>query len=76
MSWRDLDSFHRADPRRAGSHESRFGVWDGDGHSLRATWLEQTGELVAVTLGGQAIGRVRALALVPRLGHPDPRRAD
>lgn len=76
MSYRDLDSFHRDDPRRAGSRKSDFGVWHGARASLRAVWLEQTGELYALTLTGAGTGAVRVLAHLPASGHPNPRRSD
>jgi hypothetical protein len=76
MSYRDLDSFYRQDPRRGRSRESDFGVWHGGGVSLRAIWLEQTGELYALTLTGSGAARVRVLANLPASGHPNPRRSD
>jgi hypothetical protein len=45
MSYRNLDSFYRDDPRRGRSRESVFGVWHGGQSSLPAVWLGQTGEL-------------------------------
>lgn len=31
MTYRDLDSFYREDPRRGRSREFNFGVWPADG---------------------------------------------
>jgi hypothetical protein len=76
MSYRDLDSFYRDDPRRGHSRESDFGVWHGGRASLRAVWLEQTGELYSLTLIGAGTGEVRVLAHLPTSGHPNPRRSD
>jgi hypothetical protein len=76
MSYRDLDSFYREDPRRGRSRESDFGVWHRGRVSLRATWLEETGELYALTLTGARAGRVRLLAELPPSGHPNQRRSD
>jgi hypothetical protein len=76
MSYRDLDSFYREDPRRGRSRQSDFGVWHGAMSSLRAVWLEQTSELYALTLAGQGVGEVRVLAKLPRSGHPNRRRSD
>jgi hypothetical protein len=76
MSYRDLDSFHREDPRRGRSRQSDFGVWHGEGATLRSIWLEQTGELYGLTLTGSDAGRVRLLASLPPSGHPYPRRSD
>src|SRR5919108_695172 len=74
--YRDLDSFHREDPRRGRSRQSDFGVWHGEGATLRSIWLEQTGELYGLTLTGSDAGRVRLLASLPPSGHPYPRRSD
>jgi len=76
MNYRDLDSFFREDPRRAGSSGSDFGVWRGERASARAIWLRQTGELFALTLTGRGAGEVRVLAKLPRSGHPCARRSD
>jgi hypothetical protein len=76
MNYRDLDSFFGEDPRRAGSSGSDFGVWHGEGASVRAIWLQQTGELFALTLTGRGAGEVRVLAKLPRSGHPSGRRSD
>jgi hypothetical protein len=76
MTYRDLDSFYREDLRRGRSRESDFGVWHRGQVSLRATWLEETGELYALTLTGARAGRVGLLAELPPSGHPNPRRSD
>jgi hypothetical protein len=76
MTYRDLDSFYREDPRRGRSRESDFGVWHRGRVSLRAVWLKATGELYALTLTGSGTGRVRLLANLPASGHPNPRRSD
>jgi len=70
MTYRDLDSFYREDPRRGRSRESDFGVWHRGRVSLRATWLEATGELCALTLTGARAGRVRLLAELPPRATP------
>ena len=75
-SYRDLESFYRDDPRRGRSPEADFGVWHGGGHSLRAVWLEQTGELIALTPAGTSGQRVELLGRLPRSGHPAARRSD
>jgi hypothetical protein len=76
MSYRDLDSFYREDPRRGSSRESDFGVWHGGQVSLRAVWLEQISELYGLVLAGHGAGRLRVLANLSASGHPNPRRSD
>jgi hypothetical protein len=63
-------------PRRERSRPADFGIWHGRGASLRAVWLERTGELHALTLTGHGAGEVRVLAKLPPSGHPNPRRSD
>jgi hypothetical protein len=62
MTYRDRDSFYREDPRRGRSRESDFGVWHRGRVSLRAVWLEATGELYGLTLTGSGTGHIRLLA--------------
>jgi hypothetical protein len=76
MSYRDLDSFYRHDPRRGRSRQSDFGIWHGGGASVRAVWLERTSELYALTVTGLGAGELRVLAQLPASGHPNPRRSD
>jgi hypothetical protein len=69
--YQSLDAFYFEDPIRAASREVDYGVdWHDDGRPwprYRVSWLEATGELVAVTLAGTCA--VRVLAILPADEH-------
>jgi hypothetical protein len=70
LAFTSLLEFHAADPARARSVEVGYGrPWrtGAFGPAYRVAWLQDTGELFAVHLGGirAAGGRVELLAHVP-----------
>lgn len=55
----DLDRFYELDERRRRSPEVDYGVWwRWHGCNYRITWVEATGELIAVRLGPTQVRRI------------------
>jgi hypothetical protein len=74
----NTEAFYAADERRRRSGELDFGVWwRRNGLVFRVTWVEATGELIAVQLSGPRVeallepGSVRPAGFMVIGGDPD-----
>lgn len=59
LSFPSIEAFYAADERRRWSRELDFGVWWRQGTTIhRITWVDDTGELIAVRLSGPEHARL------------------